>query len=134
MRLTTLLTIATILICGIQANGQVKDSSITMLGNGTMVVNTTTLCSDVEGFMGPTPIEIRIKDNTIIDVTPLANEETPGYFREAVKILKKWVGLTPAKGLELEVDAVSGATFSSDALIENVRAGLKKAISKQGKS
>ena len=78
--------------------------------------------------MGPTPIEIRIKKDTIISITPLANEETPGYFNDAVAILKKWIGLTPAKGLQIEVDAVSGATFSSNALIENVRAGLQRAM------
>ncbi|MBQ6177927.1 MAG: FMN-binding protein [Bacteroidales bacterium] len=105
-----------------------KDPSKTVLGNGTVVINTTTLCKDVDGFMGPTPIEIRIKKDTIIDITPLANEETPGYFNDAVAILKKWIGLTPAKGLQLEVDAVSGATFSSNALIENVRAGLQRAM------
>ena len=105
-----------------------KDPSKTIQGNGTVLINTTTLCKDVEGFMGPTPVEIRIRKDTIINITPLANEETPGYFNEAVTILKKWIGLTPAKGLELEVDAVSGATFTSKALIENVRAGLQRAM------
>lgn len=118
-------------LCGgwiASAQNPEKDPSKTVLGNGTIVINTTTLCKDVDGFMGPTPIEIRIKKDTIIDITPLANEETPGYFNDAVAILKKWIGLTPAKGLQLEVDAVSGATFSSNALIENVRAGLQRAM------
>ena len=118
-------------LCGgwiASAQNPEKDPSKTIQGNGTVVINTTTLCKDVEGFMGPTPIEIRIKKDTIISITPLANEETPGYFNDAVAILKKWIGLTPAKGLQLEVDAVSGATFSSNALIENVRAGLQRAM------
>ena len=88
------------------------------------------MCGDVEGYMGPTPVEIRIRKDTIIDVKALPNEETPAYFKEAVKVLKKWIGLTTAQGLELEVDAISGATFSSDSLIDNVRAGLKRAIKK----
>ena len=118
-------------LCGewnASAQNPEKDPSKTIQGNGTVLINTTTLCKDVEGFMGPTPVEIRIRKDTIINITPLANEETPGYFNEAVTILKKWIGLTPAKGLELEVDAVSGATFSSKALIENVRAGLQRAM------
>ena len=118
-------------LCGgwiASAQNPEKDPSKTIQGNGTVVINTTTLCKEVDGFMGPTPIEIRIKKDTIINITPLANEETPGYFNDAVTILKKWIGLTPAKGLELEVDAVSGATFSSKALIENVRAGLQRAM------
>ena len=107
--------------------GQDNNPIKRVLGNGTVVINTTTLCENVEGYMGPTPVEIRISKDTIIDITPLPNDETPRYFYEATKIFKKWIGLTPAKALEVEVDAVSGATFSSEALIENVRAGLKKA-------
>ncbi len=110
------------------AQNPVKDSSKTVQGNGTIVINTTTLCQKVDGFMGPTPLEIRIRKDTIIDVIALPNEETPRYFYDASKILKKWIGLTPKKGLELEVDAVTGATFSSVALIENMRAGLKRAL------
>ena len=129
-RLITILATMVILFCGFQANGQTKDPAVTVYGNGTTVINTSTLCADVEGFMGPTPVEIRIKKDTIIDITPLANQETPAYFREAVKVLKKWIGLTPAKGLEIEVDGVSGVTFSSEALIENVRTGLDKYATK----
>ena len=123
--------LSSLALCGgwiASAQNPEKDPSKTIQGNGTVLINTTTLCKDVEGFMGPTPVEIRIRKDTIINITPLANEETPGYFNEAVTILKKWIGLTPAKGLELEVDAVSGATFSSNALIENVRAGLQRAM------
>ena len=40
-------------------------------------------------------------------------------------LLSSWNGLTPKEGRELKVDAVSGATFSSDAIIRNVRAGLR---------
>lgn len=126
-----ILSAAALLSLGL-ADGQnpVKDSSKVVEANGTVVINTTTLCGDVEGYMGPTPVEIRIRKDTIIDVKALPNEETPAYLKEAVKVLKKWVGLTTTQGLELEVDAISGATFSSDSLIDNVRAGLKRAIKK----
>ena len=128
--LSALAAVVTVVFCGWMATAQnpVKDSSKTVQGNGTIVINTTTLCQKVDGFMGPTPLEIRIRKDTIIDVIALPNEETPRYFYDASKILKKWIGLTPKKGLELEVDAVSGATFSSNALIVNMRAGLKRAL------
>ena len=115
---------------GTGLSAQDKDPVKKVLGNGTVVINTTTLCEDVEGYMGPTPVEIRIRKDTIIDIIALPNEETPKYFYEASKIFKKWIGLTPAKALEVNVDAVSGATFSSEALIENVQTGLKKAVEK----
>ena len=114
----------------INSSAQAKDESKRVIGKNLVLINTTTLCEDVEGYMGPTPVQIKIQNDTIRDIIALPNNESPAYFREAVKVLKKWIGLTPAKGLEIEVDAVSGATFTSDALIENVRAGLKKAIEK----
>ena len=120
-----------LVLCGgwiLSAQNPQKDPSKKIQGNGTILINTTTLCEKVEGFMGPTPIEIRIRKDTIINITPLPNEESPGYFHDATAVLKKWIGLTPAEGLKLEVDAVSGATFSSKALIENVRAGLQRAM------
>ena len=118
-----------LLFCS-EVNAQEKDNTRRVFANGTISVNTTNLCKDVDGFMGPTPIDIRIKNDTIIDIIPLSNDESPAYFRVASEILKKWIGLPARKGLELEVDAVSGATFSSEALIENVRAGIRKAIEK----
>ena len=63
-----------------------------------------------------------------MDVIARPTGDTPGYCYDASKLLKKWIGLTTKKGLELEVDAVSGATFSSNAIIENMRAGLRRAI------
>jgi uncharacterized protein with FMN-binding domain len=40
-------------------------------------------------------------------------------------LLKGLVGKTPAEAREMKLDAVSGATYTSTALIENVRRGLK---------
>ena len=130
-KITAILIAAVLTTCFcINSSAQAKDESKRVIGKNTVLINTTTLCEDVEGYMGPTPVQIKIQNDTIRDIIALGNNESPAYFREASKILKKWIGLTPAKGLEIEVDAVSGATFTSDALIENVRAGLKKAIEK----
>ena len=40
------------------------------------------------------------------------------------KLFERWNGLTAADAAALEVDIVSGATYSSDAIIHNVRTGL----------
>ncbi len=130
---TIILSASSVLLLGgflLSAQTQVKDPARRVLGGGTVSIMTATLCPDIDGYMGPTPLDIRIKKDTIIDIIALDNDESPAYFNEASKILRKWIGLTPAQGLELEVDAVSGATFSSDALIANVRAGLRKAMEK----
>ena len=43
---------------------------------------------------------------------------------EDEKLFSRWNGLTASEAAELEVDTVSGATWSSDAVIHNVRKGL----------
>jgi electron transport complex protein RnfG len=94
--------------------------------NGTYVVNTTEIASDVKGLKGPTPVKIYIKSNKIIKVIALKNMETPSFFVRAENgILPVWKGMKVNKAMNIDVDAVSGATYSSKALIANVKKGLK---------
>ena len=131
-KLTNIAFAAALLLGGaiLTAQSPVKDPAKRILGGGLVSILTEALCEDVEGYIGPTPLDIRIKNDTIVDIIALDNEETPAYFAKASSLLKKWIGYTPTEGLELEVDAVSGATFSSEALIANVKAGLEKALEK----
>ena len=93
--------------------------------NGTTIVNTTTLAEDVEGYAGPTPLKIYIKKNKIEKIEALKNVETPKYFALIKRdLLNRWNGLNVKKAAQQQVDAVTGATFSSEAVIENVRRGL----------
>lgn len=92
-------------------------------------INTTSLASDVRGYVGPTPVEITIIDGIVKEVKALTNQETPAFFEMVVNsgLLDKWNGKTVEEAKGLHVDAVSGATITSKALIENVRRGLEKA-------
>ena len=94
--------------------------------DGMILVNTTTLCAKYEGYNGPTPLVIYLKDKKVVKVEALPNRETPQYFLllEDEKFFSRWNGLTASEAAELEVDTVSGATWSSDAIIHNVRKGL----------
>ncbi|MBA7487446.1 MAG: FMN-binding protein [Prevotella sp.] len=92
--------------------------------SGKTVVNTTTLTTNVRGFKGTTPVKIYISKNKIVKIEPLRNRETPQYFDKAKKLLEKYEGKSVTKAQETKVDAVSGATFSSKALIKNVQSGL----------
>ena len=89
------------------------------------VINTTDLALDIEGYGGITPVKVYIKAGKVLRIEALENEETPKYFDMVTKgLLKKWNGL-PAKTAEKQkVDCVSGATISSEAVIENVRRGI----------
>lgn len=95
----------------------------------TLVVNTTELCKDVIGYDGPTPLKITVVDGVVASVEALPNTETPRFFERVLAsgLLESVVGKKPADAAEIQLDAVTGATYSSQAVIENLRAGLRKA-------
>ena len=93
--------------------------------NGMTVINTTSLAEDVEGYAGTTPLKIYIKKDKIDHIEALKNLETPKYFALIKRdLLNKWNGLAVKKAASQEVDVITGATYSSEAVIENVRRGL----------
>lgn len=93
--------------------------------DGTYVVNTTTLAQDVEGYNGTTPLEIYIKKNKIVKVVLLKSQETPKYNARIKKqMLPQYEGLQLKKKQTVTVDGVTGATFTSDAVKENVKRGI----------
>jgi uncharacterized protein with FMN-binding domain len=98
----------------------------------TLVVNTTELCKDVIGYDGPTPLKITVVDGVVASVEALPNTETPRFFERVLAggLLDAVVGKKPAEAAEMPLDAVTGATYSSNAVIENLRAGLKEASRK----
>ena len=93
--------------------------------NGQTVVNTTNISRAVRGLNGPTPLKIYIKKDKITKIETLSNRETPNFFNRAKAVLKQYEGKSVKKALSTKVDAVSGATYSSKALIKNVEQGLK---------
>ena len=94
--------------------------------DGMDVINTTSLAEDVEGYAGTTPLKIYVKKGKIERIEALKNVETPKYFALIKRdLLNKWNGLTVKKAAAQQVDVITGATYSSDAVIENVRRGLE---------
>ena len=103
-----------------------KNDGVITKENGMYVVNTTTLAADVDGYIGATPLKIYIKNNKIEKIESLPNKETPKYFAKVKKqVLDKWNGKTVKEALKAQVDGVTGATLSSDAVKENVKRGLE---------
>lgn len=93
--------------------------------NGIYVIDTTELGKDVEGYNGPTPLKIYINNNKVEKIEALKSFETPKYYVKVEKeLLEKWNGLKIKDAKALKVDAVTGATFSSEAVIKNVQLGL----------
>lgn len=93
--------------------------------DGTYVINTTTLAQDVEGYNGTTPLEIYIKKNKIVKVVLLKSMETPKYNAKVKKqMIPLYENVKLKKGKKVEIDGVTGATFTSEAVKENVQRGL----------
>ena len=119
-RLIVLVAVALVLV-----SAGKKDDTFMTKENGTYVVNTTTLTQDVEGYAGPVPVKLYIKKNKVEKVEVLPNQEGPKYMSRVKKqLLEAWNGLTVKEAKAKEVDAVTGATFTSKAMIDNVKKAL----------
>jgi len=103
-----------------------QQSAMTKQSDGTYIVNTTTLCQNVKGYRGTTPLKIYIKNDKVEKIEALKNQETPKYFaRVKEQMLGKWNGKTVKKAAKMKVNGVTGATMSSDAVKKNVTKGLE---------
>lgn len=90
---------------------------------GTYVINTTTLCN-TRGFKGETPLKVTIKKNKVVSVEALSNQETPRFFDRLLKeMFPKYENVSFADADK--VDIVTGATRSSKAVKDNVKAAVE---------
>ena len=101
-----------------------KNDTLEVTPDGAFVVNTKPLAKDVQGYGGPVPLKIHIKDGRVAAVEAEPNAESPDFFNRAKTLLNHWQGKEVDEALAEEVDAVSGATFSSRAIIANMQRGL----------
>lgn len=101
-----------------------KNDTLEVTPDGAFVVNTKPLAKDVQGYGGPVPLKIHIKDGRVAAVEAEPNAESPDFFNRAKTLLNHWQNKSVDEALVEEVDAVSGATFSSRAIIANMQRGL----------
>ncbi len=97
------------------------------LNDGVRVINSTSLAKSIIGFGGRTPVKVYVKDDVIHKVELEPNSETPSFIDEVIKsgLLKSWDGMKLSKAATQNIDAVSGATYSSIAIIGNVQAAAQ---------
>ncbi|MBQ5957720.1 MAG: FMN-binding protein [Bacteroidales bacterium] len=103
----------------------VKDKSGKIIG---CVLLSSPYSDDIKGFNGPTPLQIALdKEGKILEVRVLQNNETPNFLKRVVDagFLNAWNGLTVKEALDKEVDAVSGATYSSNGIQKSLKARLQ---------
>ena len=95
-----------------------------------VTIDSTGLAPGVTGFGGPVPVTVELTNGVVARVAPkLPNDETPVFFArlEAAGLWKAWDGLPAEVAATTRVDAVTSATYSSEAAIANVRAALASA-------
>ena len=122
MKKTTLLSLLALpLLSFVQSD----EPQVISKEDGMTVVNTATLGRQVTGYVGATPLKIYIKKNKVVKIEALKNQETPKYMARVKKeLLDKWNGKKVAEASQMQVDGVTGATFTSDAVKQNVKLGL----------
>lgn len=105
------------------ASWTVSDTKGNNLG---CIISTAPYAPNVKGFAGTTPIYIYVNAaGNIQQLSAADNAETPDFFNRAFSTLApRWKGLNIEQAHDLKVDAVSGATFSSKAIIANVQQTL----------
>ena len=85
--------------------------------------------SKIIGYSGPVPLVIALDNSDkVCGIDLLPNDETPEFI-ETVKekgFLNKWDGLTASESVSKNMDAVSGATYSSTAISETVKQRLSE--------
>lgn len=105
---------------------------VTKKSDGSIVVNTTELGKGIKGFRGETPLEVTFKKGKVVSVKALPNNETPKFFMKLTKsgFFDSWNGMTVKEAATKDVDAVTGASYSSKAVKANVKAAAEHLLEK----
>lgn len=101
-------------------------TDIYRISDDTVYVNSVRLGRDIKGYRDVTPVEIAIVDDKVVSVSLLNNHESRGYIRKITSagFFDAWNGLSVAEAQKRQVDIISGATYSSDAIRQNVSLAL----------
>lgn len=81
----------------------------------------------IRGYAGETPLMITFNaQKRITSVKMLQNNETPGFVNRVVSagFFDRWNGLTISEAKKKEVDAVAGATYTSEGVKKSLKACL----------
>lgn len=87
--------------------------------DGSYTVSTKQLGEEVYGYAGVVPLKVTFVNDTVLSVLLLDNQETPSYNEIINNSLLPLYVNRPISTLS-EVDAISGATYTSDAVKQNL--------------
>ena len=104
---------------------RVLDAKGTLLG---YVAYSKPASNGIQGFNGETPLMIIFDaKKTIRKVVLLDNDETPNFVSRVENggLFDAWNGMTIDQALDAKVDAISGATFTSNGVKQSLQACLQ---------
>ena len=96
---------------------------------------TTPIADDLIGYAGNVPLFLAVSnEDVILGLTLLNNSESPGFLKRLEKknLFSAWDGKTLEEAEQLNVEAVSGATMSSDAIRGSVKRALAFYLERDG--
>jgi Na+-translocating ferredoxin:NAD+ oxidoreductase RnfG subunit len=99
---------------------------------------TMPLCEKITGFGGNVPFVIVLNDTKVEQLIMLPNSETPNWMEglRSQGFFDVWNGLEIHAALDKKVDAITGSTFTSTAVINSFQltlADYAKAVKKKGR-
>ena len=104
---------------------EVKDANGKLLGT---VLFSSPFADEVKGYNGSTPLLIALDaENRIMNVVLQTNQETPRFVQRVVDggLFDAWNGLTVEEVLGKQVDAISGATYTSNGVMSSLKLRLE---------
>lgn len=103
-------------------NGTQNSTDNTSFVTGTVPYVEGIYYGTAEGYMGDITVAVVIQDHTIKAILVTENEDDETFFDRAMEVVKNVV-----KAQDTDVDIVSGATYSSNGLLNAIKNALKEA-------
>ena len=90
--------------------------------NNVRIIESKGIVPGILGYAGPIYLKLQIVDDTITKVEVTENTETPSFYNEVVQsgLLKSWDGKSLNQAMTMHVDALSGATYTSNSIIQTL--------------
>ena len=131
MKKTIIIAAIMLLVAGtVSLEARTKKKANTKKATASQVIYTGDIANKVIGYNGTTPLNITVKNGVIENIEVLPNQESPAYLKRAKdKVLPQFIGKTVAEAKKLDADIATGATYTSEAIIKNIKMGLDKAKS-----
>lgn len=131
MKKSIIIAAIMLLVAGtVSLEARTKKKANTKKATASQVIYTGDIANKVIGYNGTTPLNITVKNGVIENIEVLPNQESPAYLKRAKdKVLPQFIGKTVAEAKKLDADIATGATYTSEAIIKNIKMGLDQAKS-----